>query len=83
MENKDEIVIFKNEEDEKVYVKVPEGILTNYQLQNLAGKVLQEDSHDKGLHDFDLAGLEEGNYFVIVEQDGIIRSKKIVIGYEP
>ncbi len=80
---KDDIVIYMNAEDAKVYVKVPAGIETHFQLQNLPGKVLQEAVHDKGLHDFDLAGLKEGNYFVLVNQDDVIRSKKIIIGYEP
>ncbi|MCR9062930.1 MAG: T9SS type A sorting domain-containing protein [Cytophagales bacterium] len=80
---KDEMVIYLNEEDAKVYVKVPKGIETLFQLQNLPGKILQEAVHDKGLHDFDLAGLPDGNYFVIVNQDEFIRSKKIVIGYQP
>ncbi len=83
MENKDEVVIYLNEEDEKVYVKVPAGKPTHYQLQNLAGKVLQEETHTKALHDFDLTGFKDGNYFVIIEQDGLIRSKKITLGYQP
>lgn len=80
---KDDFVIYLNEEDEKVYVKVPAGPETHFQLQNLPGKILQEDFHSKGLHDFDLAGLEDGNYFVIVNQEEFIRSKKITIGYHP
>ncbi|KPM46964.1 sugar isomerase [Jiulongibacter sediminis] len=83
MNRKDDIVIYLNEEDAKVYVKVPKGPETHFQLQNLPGKILQEAVHDKGLHDFDLAGLPDGNYFVIVNQDDYIRSKKIVLGYQP
>ncbi len=75
---KDDLVIFYNEPDEKVYVKVPPGYETHYQLSNLAGKILQEEVHTKALHDFDLAGLPEGIYFVIVNQDDVIRSKKII-----
>lgn len=75
---KDDLVIFYNEPDEKVYVKVPHGYETHYQLSNLAGKILQEEVHTKALHDFDLAGLPEGIYFVIVNQDDVIRSKKII-----
>lgn len=78
-----EVVIYLNEEDAKVYVKVPPGIETHFQLQDLPGKVLQEAVHEKGIHDFDLDGLEDGNYFVIVNQDEYIRSKKIVLGYQP
>jgi hypothetical protein len=81
--NKNEFVIYLNEEDAKVYVKVPPGIETSYQLQNLPGKILQEAVHDKGIHDFDLEGLPDGNYFVIVNQDEFIRSKKIILGYHP
>ncbi|UBM58469.1 T9SS type A sorting domain-containing protein [Marinilongibacter aquaticus] len=81
--NKDEMVIYLNEEDAKVYVKVPSGKKTHFQLQDLPGKVLQEAVHDKGIHDFDLAGLADGNYFVIVNQNDYIRSKKIVLGYQP
>jgi hypothetical protein len=74
---RDDIVIYHNEADEKVYVKVPEGYETQYQLSNLAGKILQEGTHTRPLHDFDLAGLPEGIYFVLVNQDDVIRSKKI------
>jgi Secretion system C-terminal sorting domain len=74
---KDEIVIFHNPEDEKIYVKVPKGIETHFQLQNLAGKILQEDTHANELHDFDLTGLPEGNYFVMINRNDVIRSKKI------
>ncbi len=81
--NKNDVLIYMNEEDAKVYVKVPAGIETHFQLQDLPGKVLQEAVHDKGMHDFDLAGLKDGNYFVIVNQDDDIRSKKIIIGYQP
>jgi hypothetical protein len=72
--SKDELVIYYNEPDEKVYVKVPPGLETHYQLSNLSGKILQEAVHEKALHDFDLAGLPE----VIVNQDDVIRSKKII-----
>lgn len=75
---KDELVIYYNEPDEKVYVKVPPGYETQYQLSNLSGKILQEAIHEKALHDFDLSGLPEGIYFVIVNQDDVIRSKKII-----
>lgn len=75
---KDDLVIFYNEPDEKIYVKVPPGYETHYQLSNLAGKILKEEVHTKALHDFDLAGLPEGIYFVIVNQDDVIRSKKII-----
>ncbi|MFN3851286.1 MAG: T9SS type A sorting domain-containing protein [Spirosomataceae bacterium] len=77
--NKDSIVIFHNEPDDKVYVKVPEGYETHFQLSNLPGKILQEAVHSKSLHDFDLAGLPEGVYFVLVNQDDVIRSKKIIV----
>jgi hypothetical protein len=78
-----DIVIFMNEADEKVYVKVPAGFETHFQLQNLAGKVLEEAVHDKSLHDFELNLLPDGPYFVIVNQNDVIRSKKIVKGYQP
>lgn len=74
-----EFVIYHNVPDEKVYIKVPEGIETHFQLQNLAGKVLQEATHAKSLHDFDLTGLSEGNYFILINQDDVIKSKKIRI----
>ena len=77
---KDQLVIYYNEPDEKVYVKVPAGFETHFQLSNLAGKTLQEDTHTKSLHDFDLADLPDGIYFVIVNQDDVIRSKKIFKG---
>jgi len=77
------VIIFQNEEDEKVYVKVPPGPETRFELQNLAGRLIAEAVHDKGLHDFDLGGLPDGIYFVIVNQDDRIRSKKIVKGYHP
>ncbi len=80
---KEQVVIFLNEEDEKVYVKVPTGLETRFELQNLAGKLIADAVHDKGLHDFDLTGLPDGIYFVLVHQDDIIRSKKIVKGYHP
>ncbi len=80
---KDQVIIFLNEEDDKVYVKVPEGSETRFELQNLAGKLISEAVHNKGLHDFDLTGLPDGIYFVIVNQDDRIRSKKIVKGYHP
>lgn len=76
--SKDDLVIYYNEPDEKVYVKVPPGYETQYQLSNLSGKILQEAVHEKALHDFDLSGLPEGIYFVIVNQDDVIRSKKII-----
>jgi hypothetical protein len=79
----DDVVIYLNEEDLMVYVKVPKGFQTLFQLQDLPGKILQEAIHNKGLHDFDLTGLKDGNYFVIVNQDDSIRSKKIVLGYQP
>jgi hypothetical protein len=79
---KDEVVIYHNIEDDKIYVKVPAGIATHFQLQNLAGKIIAEGIHDKAFHDFDLTDLPEGNYFVIVNQDDVIRSKKIQIGFE-
>ena len=82
MSTKD-FIIYENREDAKVYIKVPKGIETYFQLQNLPGKVLQESLHDKGLHDFDLSGLPDGNYFVVVNQEDVIKSKKIVIGYHP
>ena len=75
---KENVVIYQNLEDERVYVKVPPGVDTLFQLSNLAGKILQEEIHQKQLHDFDLAGLPEGVYFVIVNQDEVIRSKKII-----
>jgi fructose 1,6-bisphosphatase len=56
---------------------------THYQLQNLSGKILQEAVHDKNLHDFDLTGLKDGIYFVMVSQNGVIKSKKIIKGYHP
>ncbi|MFT5886935.1 MAG: hypothetical protein ACI9IP_003407 [Arcticibacterium sp.] len=80
---KDDVVIYLNEEDAKVYVKVPDGLETLFQLQDLPGKILQEAVHNKGLHDFDLTGLKDGNYFVYVHQEDYIRSKKIVLGYQP
>lgn len=73
---KDDITIFLNEPDDKVYVRVPDDIETHYELQNLSGKILQEATHDKNLHDFDLTGLPEGIYFVLVNQGNLIRSKK-------
>lgn len=79
--NKDQVVIYHNFEDEKIYVKVPTDVPTHFQLQNLAGKIIDEAIHDKAFHDFDLTGLPEGNYFVIVNQDDVIRSKKIQIGF--
>jgi hypothetical protein len=82
MMQKDQVVIYHNIEDEKIYVKVPEGIATHFQFQNLAGKIIEEAVHDKALQDFDLTGLPEGNYFVIVNQDDVIRSKKIQIGFD-
>lgn len=75
------MVIYHNIEDEKIYVKVPAGIATHFQLQNLAGKIIAEAVHAEALQDFDLTGLPEGNYFVIVNQDDVIRSKKIQIGF--
>jgi hypothetical protein len=80
---KEDVVIYLNEADEKVYVKVEPGIETLFQLQNLSGKIIQEEVHFKSLHDFDLSGLPEGNYFVIVRREEFIRSKKIVKGYQP
>lgn len=80
---KDQVIIFLNQEDDKVYVKVPGGIETRFELQNLAGKLIAEAVHDKTLHDFDMTGLPEGIYFVLVNQDGKINSKKIVKGYHP
>jgi Secretion system C-terminal sorting domain len=80
---KEDITIFYNLEDEKIYVRVPIAKETHYQLQNLPGKVLQEATHDKNLHDFDLSGLKDGIYFIIIEQEGLIKSKKIVKGYHP
>lgn len=80
---KDDITIFLNEPDDKVYVRVPDDIETHYELQNLSGKILQEATHDKKLHDFDLTGLPEGIYFVLVNQGNLIRSKKIIKGYHP
>jgi hypothetical protein len=80
---REQVVIFMNEEDDKVYVKVPAGISTRFELQNLAGRLLSESIHDKGLHDFDLSGLPEGIYFVLVNQNDKISSKKIVKGYHP
>lgn len=80
---KDQVIIFLNEEDDKIYVKVPEGHQTRFELQNLAGKLISEAVHHKGLHDFDLTGLPDGIYFVIVNQNDRIRSKKIVKGYHP
>ena len=80
---KDDVVIYLNEPDEKVYVKVPPGMETLFQLQNLSGKIIEEAIHYKELHDFELSGLPDGNYFVIVKQGDSIRSKKIVKGYHP
>ncbi|WP_367913322.1 T9SS type A sorting domain-containing protein [Leadbetterella sp. DM7] len=80
---KEQVIIFLNEEDEKVYVKVPPGEDTRFELQNLAGKLISEAVHAKGLHDFDLTGLPDGIYFVLVNQNDRIRSKKIVKGYHP
>lgn len=77
---KDQLVIYYNEPDEKVYVKVPAGVETHFQLSNLSGKILHEDTHFNALHDFDLSDLPEGIYFVIVNQDDVIRSKKIIKG---
>lgn len=81
--SKEQFIIYLNEEDAKVYIKVPPGIETYFQLQDLPGKVLQEATHSKGLHDFDLTGLPDGNYFVLINQNDLIRSKKIVLGYQP
>ncbi|MDP5121538.1 MAG: T9SS type A sorting domain-containing protein [Spirosomaceae bacterium] len=78
---KDQMVIYHNIEDEKIYVKVPEGVATHFQLQNLAGKIIAEAVHAEAFQDFDLTDLPEGNYFVIVNQDDVIRSKKIQIGF--
>ncbi|MCA0363489.1 MAG: T9SS type A sorting domain-containing protein [Spirosomataceae bacterium] len=80
---KDAITIYLNEKDDKVYVKVPPNGPCHFSLQNLAGKILQEEVHEKELHDFDLTGLPDGIYFVIVNQNENIRSKKIVKGYHP
>ncbi len=77
------VTIFLNAEDDKVYVKVPPGIETRFELQNLAGKLIAAEVHNKALHDFDLTGLPDGIYFVIVNQNDQIRSKKIVKGYHP
>ncbi len=52
MMQKDQVVIYHNMEDEKIYVKVPEGIATHFQFQNLAGKIIEEAVHDKSLQDF-------------------------------
>lgn len=73
----EEVIIYYNEPDEKVYIKVRPGIETYYQLQNLSGKVLQEAHHTLPLHDFDLTGFPEGNYFVLVTQGEKLYSKKI------
>lgn len=78
----EEVVIYHNKEDEKIYVKVPEGFETYFQLQNLSGKIISDETHRRAVHDFDLTGLPEGNYFVIVNQDDVIRSKKIMVGFE-
>jgi hypothetical protein len=80
---KEQVIIFLNPEDEKVYVKVPAGIPTRFEFQNLAGKLISETVHDKGLHDFDISGLPDGIYFVIVNQNDKISSKKIIKGYHP
>ncbi len=80
---KEDVIIYLNEEDDKVYIKVPVGIDTHFQLQNLSGKIIQEAVHQEALQDFDLTGLPEGIYFVIVNQDERISSKKIVKGYHP
>jgi hypothetical protein len=78
-----QVIIYENEADEKVYIKVPAGYETLFQLQNLAGKIIQEAIHSQALHDFDLTGLAEGNYFIIVKQRDFIKSKKIIKGYQP
>jgi hypothetical protein len=80
---KDNITIFLNEPDDKVYVRVPDDKETHFELQNLSGRILQEARHNKNLHDFDLTGLPDGIYFVLVNQGDLIRSKKIVKGYHP
>jgi hypothetical protein len=80
---KEDVIIYLNEEDDKIYIKVPKGIETHFQLQNLSGKIIQEAIHFESLQDFDLTGLPEGIYFVIVNQDEKISSKKIVKGYHP
>jgi hypothetical protein len=77
------VIIYLNAEDDKVYVKVPAGIETRFELQNLAGKLISESVHDKSLHDFDIGGLPDGIYFVIVNQNDQISSKKIIKGYHP
>ncbi len=79
----EQVIIYLNEEDDKVYVKVAPGFETRFELQNLAGKLISEAVHDKTLHDFDMAGLTDGIYFVIVNQNDVIKSKKIVKGYYP
>ena len=81
--HKEQVIIYMNEEDDKVYVKVPQGYETRFELQNLAGKLISESVHNKSLHDFDLAGLPDGIYFVLVNQNDVIKSKKIVKGYYP
>ncbi len=80
MTKKDEFVIYYNIPDEKVYVKVTPGSETHFQLSNLSGKILEESTHDKSLHDFDLSGYQDGIYFVLVTQDDMIRSKKVIKG---
>ncbi len=77
---KDEFVIYYNIPDEKVYVKVNPGMETHFQLSNLAGKILEESIHEKSLHDFDLSTYPDGIYFVLVTQDDMIRSKKVIKG---
>lgn len=79
----DDITIFYNLEDEKIYVRVPRPGMTHFQLQNLPGKILQEDTHENNLQDFDLSGLDDGIYFVIVSQENFIKSKKVIKGYHP
>lgn len=80
---KEPVVIYLNPEDDKIYVKVQAGIQTRFELQNLAGKLISYAVHNKALHDFDMTGLADGIYFVIVNQNDKISSKKIVKGYHP
>lgn len=77
--SRQDVIIYHNEPDDKVYVKVQPGIDTYFQLQNLAGKVLQEAVHQSSMHDFDLTDLPEGIYFVLINQDERIYSKKIYV----
>lgn len=73
----DRIKTFPNPAKDQLYIEFPEGRwVTSYRLFDTTG---QEVAHSMDVNRLDLKGLSNGLYFLLIESDGQLFSKKVMV----